>query len=166
MNHCLSEPALLRVCMDEGTAAEQWHVRSCRECARRHARLSDDLGAIRRVLVDSPLPVVQTRHPLPRPGRWMAAAAACAALLLWGVRVVRVHDGASAPAAAPAGSFAAFADDLSAALFESDTSRFSQAALDAPYVEAALTAGQPCTRDGFFSGECNDQLSAFASEEE
>ena len=165
MNHCLDEPALLRVCMEEGPASEQWHVRSCRECGQRYGRLAEDLASIRHVLVDSPPPRVVTRHPLPRPGRWMAAAAACAALLLWGVRIAHVRD-VSPSAAASDGSITAFADDLSAALFEGDVGRFPQLALDEPYVEAALTAGQPCTRDAFLAGECNDQLSAFTTEEE
>jgi len=166
MNHCLDEPTLLRVSMEEGTAAEQWHVRSCRECGQRYTRLVADLASIRHVLVDTPPPRIVTRHPLPRPGRWMAAAAACAALLLWGIRVAHVHDGMSPSLTEPNGSLTALADDLSAALFESDVNRYPQLALDAPYVEAALTAGQPCTRDGFYAGECNDQLSAFTTEEE
>ena len=39
-------------------------------------------------------------------------------------------------------------------------------ALEVAYVDAALEAGQPCSRDRFFTGECNDQVSAFQSEGE
>ena len=60
-----------------------------------------------------------------------------------------------------------FATDLSAALFAtSRTAAPTQLASDAPYLEAALDEGQPCTGDRFLAGQCNDELSALLIEDE
>jgi hypothetical protein len=66
-----------------------------------------------------------------------------------------------------ASSVSAFATDLSDALFgPSDANEIPPVAAEVSYVEAALEAGQPCTRERLLTGECSDEVSAFLAESE
>ncbi len=159
MNRCLSERALLRVCMREGTAAEHSHLRRCADCAERQDQFAEDLETIERALAVAPLHVAKVRRLAWRPAAWMSAAVACAALgvLVLGVAWLRPSPPVQVEQASAVSTFAA---DLSAALFPmNDTGATLQLAAEAPYLEAALEMGQPCTQERFFAGECDDQLS-------
>jgi len=163
MTRCLNESALLRLHMRESVAAERSHLRLCADCAERYERLVEDLETIGRVLEAAP-PALERREARAWRAGWLpVAAAACAAVLV--VVAGGVWRRGPAPVAARAGNMSAFADDLSAALFASaDPSALLPLAADAPYVTAALQAGQPCTQERFFTGECNDQVSALLIE--
>jgi hypothetical protein len=160
MNRCLKERALLRVSMHEGTAAEQAHLRFCADCAEHYDLLLEDLEAIARALETPPPRVFHIRNVSPRRGQWMAAAIAVAVLAVLILDIAWLQRSSPVQVAAHTSSASSFAADLSAALFPTtDTSGMLQLAAEAPYLEAALEIGQPCTQDRFFTGECNDQLS-------
>jgi len=176
MNRCLSEPALLRLHLHDGTAdgtaGEPAHLRQCAECAERYDRLVEDLEMIARVLEAPPVPVGEPRRIWSWRTLWIPVAIGCAALAVLALDLgwLRTPPMAQAPRAHVGASnsrLAAFAADLSDALFPAaDTNGFPQLAAEAPYLEAALEAGQPCSRDRFLSGECNDEVSAFLAERE
>ncbi len=158
MNRCLNERALLRVCMREGTAAEHSHLRRCADCAERQDQLEEDLETIGWALSTVPPQVARVRRLAWQPAAWMTAAVACAVLgvLVLDVAWLRL----SPPVQIERASVSTFAADLSAALFPmNDSSATPQLAAEAPYLEAALEMGQPCTQERFFAGECDDQLS-------
>jgi hypothetical protein len=95
------------------------------------------------------------------------AAITCAALVALVLDVAWLRRSSPVEVAERASSVSAFATDLSDALFgPSDTSTIPAVAAEAPYVEAALEAGQPCTRERLLSGDCSDEVSAFLTEDE
>jgi hypothetical protein len=166
MKRCLSERALVRLYLRESTATQQSHLRMCADCAERYQQLFADLDTIGQVLAAPPVAEIG-RAPL-WGLRWMPAAIACGAVL-----VVLVLDAAWLRRSSPvevaerASSASAFATDLSDALFgPSDASGIPAVAAETPYLEAALEAGQPCTRDRLLAGECIDEVSAFLAEGE
>jgi hypothetical protein len=164
MNDCLNERALLRVYTHEGTPAELSHLRLCADCAEYYERLTDDLETIEHVLQEPP--AVSEIRAVPW-RRWIPAAAACTAVMALVIAVMWLRQPAPLTVAARSSTVSAFAADLSTALFAtSGTNAAAQLAADAPYLEAALNAGQPCTRDQVFTGECTDPLSAFVVEGE
>jgi hypothetical protein len=160
MNRCLNERALLRISMDESTAAEQTHLRFCADCAEHYDLLLEDLETIGRALEVPPPRALHNRDVLPHRLRWMTTAIAIAALAVLVLDITWLRRSSPVQVAAHTSSVASFAADLSAALFPTtDTSTTFQLAAEAPYLEAALEMGQPCTQDRFFTGECDDQLS-------
>jgi hypothetical protein len=97
----------------------------------------------------------------------MPVAAAAVALLALVVSVSWLRQPMSAPlhVAARSANVSAFAADVSAALFaNNDATTVAVASNDAPYLQAALDVGSLCTRDRYFNGECDDQLSALIFE--
>jgi len=162
MSRCLNEAALLRIHTRESVADERSHLRLCADCAERYKLLVQDLETIGRVLEAPPLGAENRRRSPSWRLQWMpVATAACAALLVMVVGVAWLQRRVPVQVAARPSGVSAFADDLSAALFAgADTNTLPQLGGDAPYVEAALQAGQPCTQERFFTGECNDQVSA------
>jgi hypothetical protein len=166
MNQCLSERTMLRIYTHDGTAVERWHLRMCADCAERYDEFEEDLQTIGAVL-EAP-PVAEVRHRLLSwRMRWLSAATAgvAVAALVWSVAWLRPQP--PLQLASRSGSVTAFADDVSAALFATtDADATPRLAEDAPYLEAALEAGRPCTQARFLSGDCNDQLSALLIEEE
>ena len=56
MKRCLSERALVRLYLREGTATQQFHLRMCADCAERYEQLVGDLDTISQVL-EAPPPV-------------------------------------------------------------------------------------------------------------
>ncbi len=167
MNQCLRERALLRIFLHEGTSAEQAHLRLCADCAEHYDLLLEDLEAIRRALQAPPPRVSPIRGALPRRVQWMTAAIAVAALGMLILSVAWLRRSSRMQVAAHVGSASTFATDLSNALFPtSDTGEVLQLAAEAPYLEAALEMGQPCTQDRFFAGQCDDQLSPVPTEDD
>jgi hypothetical protein len=166
MNRCLSERVMLRIYTQEGTLAERGHLRVCADCAERYDAFEEDLQTIGAVL-EAP-PVAEVRHPLLSwRVRWLSAATAGLAMAAVVASVVWLRPPAPVQVAARSGNVTAFADDVSAALFASTEGDVTpRLAAEAPYLEAALEAGWPCTQARFLRGDCNDQLSALLIEEE
>jgi len=166
MKRCLSERALVRLYLREGTATQQFHLRMCADCAERYQQLFDDLDTIGQVL-GAPPPVGEIDRVAPWRLRWMPAAIACAVLVVLVLDAAWLRRSSPIEVAERASSASAFATDLSEALFgPSDASRITALAAETPYLEAALEAGQPCTRDRLLAGECSDEVSAFLAEGE
>jgi hypothetical protein len=165
MNRCLRERALLSVFAGEGTAAQHTHLRLCADCAERYDGLIDDLEAIGDGLRHTP-PAARALSDVPGAFlRGLPFAAAAGVLLVVGLTVTQLLAPTPAPVASRSANVPAFAADVSAALFASgDDSNTVQIASDAPYLQAALEAGLPCTQDDFFNGECDDQVAAIAFE--
>jgi hypothetical protein len=166
MNQCLNERSMVRILTHDGTAVERWHLRLCADCAERYDELEEDLQTIGAVL-EAP-PVAEVRHRLLSwRMRWLAAATAGVAVAALALSVIWLRPQTPTQLALRSGSVTAFADDVSTALFattDADAApRFSE---EAPYLEAALEAGWPCTQARFLTGDCNDQLSALLIEEE
>jgi len=160
MRRCLRERALFDVLSGDGTPAQHAHLRLCAGCAERFDALSDDLGAISGVLAQRPPWRVARRVAWPRQ-RWVPLGVAAAVLLAVGVATTLLRAPAPVPLALSSASMPAFADDVSAALFASgDDSGSAPSAIDAPYLQAALEAGLPCTQQRIFDGECEDQIFA------
>ena len=66
MKRCLNERALVRLYLHEGTATQQFHLRTCADCAERYEQLVGDLDTIGQVL-KAPPPVGEIgRAPLQR----------------------------------------------------------------------------------------------------
>lgn len=168
MKRCLSERALLQVHNREATAAQQEHLRLCADCAEQYGRLVDDLEVLQHVLEAAP-PAAKVRRAVPFSVGWVPMAAAAAALLalIGSVRLLREPTAPPVQVASRSAAVSVFAADVSAALFaDSAPTSVSFTTTDAPYLQAALDAGSPCTRDRYFSGECDDQLSALLFEGE
>jgi hypothetical protein len=163
MNRCLGERALLRNYLHEGTAAEQSHLRQCADCAERYELLTEDLETIDQAL-DAPPLAAEPRRAWPL--RWVPAAAVGMAVvaLLLGVAWLR----RPAPVAAHPTGLAVFVADVSDALFATgEANALPQiAAAETSYLDAALDAGHPCTRERFLAGDCSDQLSALLIDSE
>jgi hypothetical protein len=165
MKRCLSERALVRLYVHEGTATQQFHLRMCADCAKRYEQLVGDLDTIGQVLEAPPAAKIG-RAPL-WGLRWMPAAITCAALAVLILDAAWLRRSSPVEVAERASSASAFAADLSDALFgSSEVSTSPAAGPEAPYLEAALEAGQPCTRDRLLTGECSDEVSAFLAEGE
>ncbi len=166
MNRCLDERVLLRMYMHESSAAEQSHLRLCADCTEHYDQLVVDLETIGHALEAPPSAAVSRRASAARMP-WVPAAVACAALAVVMLVFAWVRRSSPVQVATRIHSVSAFAGDLSDALFAtSAASAFVPLAEEAPYLEAALNAGQPCTQDRFFRGACNDQLSALMIEDE
>jgi len=166
MKRCLSERALLQVHSRDGTAVQREHLRLCADCAERYDQLVEDLEVLHNVLDAAP-PAVEVRRAVPFRVGWVPVPAAAVALLAGVVGVLLLRGPATPPVQVASRSTAvsAFAADVSAALFEDGaTTPSAFTTTDAPYLQAALNAGSPCTRDRYFSGECDDQLSALLFE--
>jgi len=166
MKRCLSERALVRLYLREGTATQQFHLRMCADCAERYQQLFADLDTIGQVL-GAPPPVGVIDRVSPWRLRWMPAAIACAVLVVLVLDATWLRRSSSVEVAERASSASAFATDLSDALFgPSDANAIPPVAVEASYLEAALEAGQPCTRERLLTGECSDEVSAFLTEGE
>jgi hypothetical protein len=168
MKRCLSERALLRVYSRDGTAAEREHLQLCPDCAERYDALAEDLSLLQRTL-EEPEPAAAGHHvSFPFRLGWVPVAAAAAALLalIVGVQWLRQPMSGTVQVASRSSNVSAFAADVSAALFANNDARttVALASNDAPYLQAALDAGSPCTRDRYLNGECDDQLSALILE--
>lgn len=166
MRACLSDRALLAVCMNDATPADRAHVELCAACAERYDTLMHDLRAIDAILA-APPPGRAASRPWLRPAVWVRPAAAFGVALA--VLVIAAWLGRSVPieVAARDQNVAGFAADVSTAIFASaDPVELSQAGTDAPYLRDALDAGWPCTTNEFFRGECSDQISALFLESE
>ncbi len=95
----------------------------------------------------------------------IAATAAVLVAVLVSVRAFR-QPGA-VPVARRSAAVAAFAADVSAALFpDSAPTTIALATNDTSYLQAALDVGSLCTQERYLNGECNDQLSALLFEGE
>lgn len=169
MTECLSERTLLQLHTRDGAAAERQHLRLCADCAERYDKLAEDLDTLRHILAaPPPRPAVPRANPL-RVG-WVPVAAAAVVLLAVFVIApwLRPEAPAPTPIAASGATVAAFAADVSAALFADSTPALTVAVAtsDASYLQAALDAGSPCTRDRYLNGACDDQLSALLFESE
>jgi len=165
MNRCLSERAMLRVYLKEGTADEQRHLRLCAGCAESYDAFVDDLQVIGDVLANTPPPRAASRASAVHL-RWVPVAA-MAALLAVVASVLLLHRSAPQRIAARSPNVSAFAADVSAALFAgADAGDILQVDSETSYLGAALEAGVACTQERYFSGECNDQLSALFLESE
>jgi hypothetical protein len=165
MKRCLNERALVRLYLHEGTATQQFHLRTCADCAERYDALVDDQHASDAILTTTPPPAVVTR----RLSRWhmgWAPAAAFVVLLAAVASVISLRRPAPPPMASRSTNVSAFAADVSLALFASaDAGDFPQIESAPSDLGAALEAGWACTQDRYFNGECNDQLSMLLFEE-
>jgi len=166
MKPCLSERALLRVHSRDGTAAEREHLQLCPECAERYDALAEDLHLLRRTL-EEPEPATPQLASRPLGLGWVPLAVAAALFaLVASVPWLRHPIPAPLEVASRSSNVSAFAADVSAAVFADNdaTTTVALASNDAPYLQAALDAGSPCTGDRYFDGECDDQLSALLLE--
>lgn len=167
MTRCMSERALLRFHSRDGAAAEREHLRLCADCAERYDQLVEDLDALHHVL-EAPPPAAAVRRVMPLPIRWAPIAAAAVLLITIVVSVAGRRPPASVPVqvATRGTAVSAFAADVSDALFANSDSTATAAlpTVETSYLQAALDAGSLCTRDRYFSGECDDQLSALLFE--
>jgi hypothetical protein len=168
MKECLNERTLLQLHTRDGTTAERQHLRLCADCAERYDKLAEDLDTLRHILA-APPPLRAAARANPLRAGWIPVAAAAVALLAVLVGVPWLHQKAPAPTqvAAPGAAVAAFAADVSAALFADSepTLTVALATTDTSYLQAALDVG-PCTRDRYLNGGCDDQLSALLFEGE
>jgi hypothetical protein len=165
MKRCLSERALVRLYLHEGTAAQQVHLRMCADCAERYEQLIGDLGTIGQVLEAPPVGEIG-RVPIWRL-RWVPAAIACAVLVVVVLDAAWLRRSSPVEVALRTSDVSAFATDLSDALFgTNDASVLPVAGVEAPYLEAALEVGRPCTRERLLTGECSDEVFAFLTEGE
>ena len=164
MNRCLTERGLVRVYTREETAAERCHLQLCADCTERYDRLVSDLQTISHTLVATP-PLSEARpaSALWR-AQWMPAALACATVLAVVLDVAWVRRSSPVLLTPRTTDVSVFASDLSDALF-ADANSVSQLSGDAPYLDSALEAGRPCSREQFLSGECNDPFSALVEDE-
>lgn len=78
MKRCLTDRALIRLLAELGKPDERTHLAVCTHCAARYRRLESEMAEIAHVLVATPEPRVRT---MPTTGRWIAAAAALAAVV-------------------------------------------------------------------------------------
>ena len=118
MTRCLSDRALTRVLTELGTRDERAHLAACASCATRFGRLQGEMAEIVEVLSGTPEPRLRV---MPGAGRWVATAAALAAVavaaLFWietGSRT-RVR-----PASDETRQVAVALADISSALFSVD----------------------------------------------
>lgn len=161
MRRCLRERALLDILSGDGTAAQYAHLRLCADCAERYDALSDDVQAISGALVQTSPPPRAASHVPRALLRWVPLGAVAAVLLAVGVAATLLRAPAPEPLTIASVNVPAFAADVSAALFASgDETGSTLSAADAPYLQAALEAGLPCTQERFFDGECEDQVFA------
>ena len=166
MNRCLGERGLLRVHSREGSAAERRHLQLCADCAEHYEQLVEDLETIGRAL-ERPAPAGEGSRALAGRVPWMPVAVACATLLAVIVDVAWIRRSSPVRLVAQTRSVSAFATDLSDALFAPNTeTSVARLPREAPFLDAALDAGRPCTRSEFLAGECDDQLSALFVEGE
>ncbi|HYB13179.1 MAG TPA: hypothetical protein VEG67_06890 [Myxococcota bacterium] len=162
MRDCPDERTLERLYVGEGRAAQRRHVASCPECAGRMRRIDRDLEQIREVLFEDPPLELIRRRAFP-PARSLlgalalgAAAAACAAALLW-----TRPPGVLQPLESPA-ELAGFVHTASQAVFptlEEDASAVANPrAVQLAALGAALTGGRPCTaEDQLDTNSCDVQ---------
>ena len=164
MKWCLAERTLLRIHAGDATVAQRQHLRLCADCTERYDALVDDLMVLN-CIMEAPPPARAVHASAFRRG-WAPLTAAAVALV--GVFIVTtwVRQPAPLQVAARTAAVSAFAADVSAALFANGdaATTVALATNDAPYLQAALDAGALCTRDRYFNGECDDQLSALLYE--
>jgi len=182
MNRCLDDRALLLAAIGEGSTEECAHLASCRSCGSRCAQLKSDLDVLSTALRGVPprLAPAPSSHYTNR--FWVGALAMAATVtvivaLQWlrrppGTELARV--GAAPSAATRSRDVSAYAEEVSAAMFDTAADRrlssgiFDVAPRDngqrltpeAATLEDALDAGSPCTGQRFMSGDCNDYVSA------
>jgi len=162
MNRCLTDQLLLQLHAGEATAEQRFHVRICADCAERYEELAGDLATITRTLAGPPPRVLRTlplwRHRAVLGTLACAASALCATMMVWRLNAVS-HRTTVSPS-----TVAAFADDVSAAVFTpTDTAALT---FDTSVLAAALDGGRPCTGAGVLSGDCTDEVSALAADDE
>ena len=78
MKRCLTDRALTRLLAELGKPDERAHLAVCAPCTARYRRLESEMGEVAYVLAATPWPRVRT---MPTTGRWIAAAAALAAVV-------------------------------------------------------------------------------------
>ena len=165
MNRCLSERALVALHCGDGSDTDRAHVRVCRACDARYARLTQDLTLISRVLSEPPPPRASAYRLIPRGMRWAPVAVALVGMMALTLAVPRLWSPSPVRVASATASAAVFADDVSAALFAvPNAPTLTLASADIAPLQAALTGGSPCTSDQLFNGECDDQFGALLSE--
>jgi hypothetical protein len=84
MRRCLSDRALLRLHVGDGTATERAHRSECASCAGRAAALGRDVDRMSQVLSETPEP--RSRQVRRAPSAWVpmiGAVAVAAAAVLW-----------------------------------------------------------------------------------
>jgi hypothetical protein len=159
MNQCLDERALLRMYVGDAPAGAPAHVRACVTCGARYAELDADVGAILRALEARPPGVVRPRLRGTVRHAWVPLAAAAAILVALAAAYVQRPGAQPLQVSMRTSDVSRFANDLSTALFASASSPDVQGSIsDTADVEAALNGGWPCTRDGTFGAECDNQL--------
>ena len=78
MKRCLTDRALTRLLAELGKPDERAHLAVCAPCTARYRRLESEMAEVAYVLAATPWPRVRT---MPATGRWIAAAAALAAVV-------------------------------------------------------------------------------------
>jgi len=155
MSTCPDESTLLAVAIGDSDAAALAHSAHCRHCAARLAQLKTDLGALRGVLVDAPLPPSVRRAA--RRTEWLSglltplAAVGLATALALAVVWPRLAPHAT-PETQP--QLASLTADVTAALFASrEGVGLAEPLSDHAYVVAALNGGWPC--DSRYGNACS-----------
>jgi hypothetical protein len=118
MSRCLGDRTLWLVSEGEASREDRAHVASCVVCAARLHRLEEDLSQLRAVLSAPPPPRATLVRLRPLRGRWVASAAALAAMVVlawYGVRWQRPS--LPLPIEARQESFWPFLEGVSEALF-------------------------------------------------
>jgi hypothetical protein len=78
MKRCLTDRALSRLLAELGKPEERAHLAVCAPCTTRYRRLESEMAEVAYVLAATPWPRVRR---MPATGRWIAAAAALAAVV-------------------------------------------------------------------------------------
>jgi hypothetical protein len=182
MNRCLDDRVLLLAAIGEAGTEDCTHLASCRPCSSRYAQLKGDLDVLSTALRGVPprLAPAPSSHYTNR--FWVASLAMAATVtvivaLQWlrrpaGTELAGV--GAEPAAATRSRDVSAYAEEVSAAMFDTAADRRLSSGIfdvatrdngqrltpDAATLEDALDAGSPCTGQRFMSGDCNDYVSA------
>jgi hypothetical protein len=165
MSHCLRDRTLWLLSEGEASGEDRAHVASCVVCATRLHRLEQDLSQLRVVLFDSPPPQATLVRRRPLGGRWLASAAALAAMVVlawYGVRWQRPS--LPLPMEARQESIWPFIEGVSAVLFPTvDAGAISapDQLADLDDLRAALAGDWPCDgQAGLIAGVCDNDMSA------
>ena len=150
---CLDEASLLALAIGDDTGGARAHVRACTACAARLAALEADLDVLRRTLGEEPMPATVARR---RRRQWLPLAAAVGASAVLTLLWIAPRHGASRPV--QVAQLHGLAQDVSAALFASESAGLTEPAADSADFEAALNGGWRCGGLERYGVDCRDAL--------
>jgi hypothetical protein len=148
MNRCLGDRTLWLLSEGEGSREDRAHVASCAICAARLRRLEQDLGRLRSALSGPQPPQAAIARLRPVRKRWMASAAALAAIVMFAwLGVWRQQPSPPLATEARQESIWPFIEGVSAVLFPTGEVGFAATQdqlSDLDDMQAALAGEWPC----------------------